>query len=131
MLVALCRAPEIQRRAQAEIDKVVGRDRLPDWSDREKLPYVEAIFYELMRWRLAAPVGKFIRQVCCSVHNSYLIGTTRSSLEEDVYNGYYIPKGNASIRNLRMYAKWIKPHQALWSSSTFGKLLSSCNLFER
>ena len=42
--------PEAQRKAQEEIDRVIGKDRLPDFSDREDLPYVECIFKETMRY---------------------------------------------------------------------------------
>lgn len=35
--------PEIQKKAQAEIDMVVGSDRLPEFTDREQLPYVNAV----------------------------------------------------------------------------------------
>ena len=41
--------PEVQQRAQSEIDEVVGRDRLPDLNDRESLPYVQCIVNEVMR----------------------------------------------------------------------------------
>ena len=42
--------PEAQRRAQEEIDRVVGPDRLPDFKDREYLPYIDAIFKECLRY---------------------------------------------------------------------------------
>ena len=41
--------PEIQRKAQAEVDRVVGRDRLPDFSDEPSLPYVTALVKEVLR----------------------------------------------------------------------------------
>jgi cytochrome P450 len=41
--------PEAQRKAQEEIDRVVGRDRLPDLNDRKYLPYVECVLHEVMR----------------------------------------------------------------------------------
>ena len=41
--------PEAQRKAQEEIDKVVGQGRLPDFDDRENLPYLQATVYEAMR----------------------------------------------------------------------------------
>ena len=41
--------PEVQQRAQSEIDAVVGRDRLPDLNDRESLPYVQCVVNEVMR----------------------------------------------------------------------------------
>ena len=42
--------PEAQKKAQAEIDTVVGKDRLPDSNDKESLPYVEALMKEVLRY---------------------------------------------------------------------------------
>lgn len=52
--------PDIQRRAQAEVDSVIGTSwqRLPSFEDRPKLPYVEAIVLELLRWNPAVPLGE-------------------------------------------------------------------------
>ena len=44
--------------AQEEIDRVVGDTRLPDFSDREKLPYIEAVYLETLRWEPTVPVGE-------------------------------------------------------------------------
>ena len=41
--------PEAQRRGQQEIDEVVGKGRLPDFSDRDSLPFIECIFRETLR----------------------------------------------------------------------------------
>lgn len=41
--------PDAQRKAQAEIDAIVGHDRLPDFSDEKLLPYVGALVKEVMR----------------------------------------------------------------------------------
>lgn len=49
--------PEVQRRAQEEINSVVGGQRLPDFEDRASLPYVDAVLRETMRWRPVAPLG--------------------------------------------------------------------------
>jgi hypothetical protein len=49
--------PQVQRRAQAELDVVVGRDRLPTFNDRPRLPYTEALCKELMRWQMVTPTG--------------------------------------------------------------------------
>ena len=54
---ALSLYPSIQRKAQAELDAVVGPHRLPDFSDRESLVYLEAIIKEAMRWMPSAPLG--------------------------------------------------------------------------
>lgn len=50
--------PEAQRRAQEEIDRVIGPDRLPTFADRDALPYVEALVTEVLRWNPVAPLGK-------------------------------------------------------------------------
>lgn len=49
--------PEVQKRAQMEIDQVIGKDRLPQISDRESLPYVEALIKEVMRWNPMLPIS--------------------------------------------------------------------------
>lgn len=41
--------PEVQAKAQAEIDRVLENGRLPEFSDEESLPYVLAVMKELMR----------------------------------------------------------------------------------
>ena len=51
--------PDIMRKAQAEIDSVIGRDRVPTFADRPHLPYIRALVRELLRWRPAGPLGKF------------------------------------------------------------------------
>jgi hypothetical protein len=50
----------MQKRAQAELDAVVGRDRLPTFDDRPRLPYIEAICKESVRWQMALPFGSII-----------------------------------------------------------------------
>ena len=48
--------PEVQKKAQAEIDAVVGSHRLPDFDDRPSLPYINAIVKESMRWHSVTPL---------------------------------------------------------------------------
>jgi hypothetical protein len=72
----------VQRRAQAEIDQVIGRSRLPVFSDRPNLPYVDAVCKELLRWRLVLPLG-----------------VAHATTEDDVYKGYFIPKGTTVLPN--------------------------------
>ncbi|KAH9038276.1 cytochrome P450 [Lactarius hengduanensis] len=45
--LAMILYPEVQRKAQAEIDRVVGNSRLPDFSDQDALPYVQAVLKEV------------------------------------------------------------------------------------
>ena len=52
--------PEVQRKAQAEIDRVVGNDRFPTLADQPDLPYTDALVKEVFRWNPVAPLGKFV-----------------------------------------------------------------------
>ena len=74
--------PEVQRRAQAELDTVVGRDRLPTFDDAPRLPYVRAIIEEVLRWRPSLPLG-----------------LAHATTEDDWYEGMFIPKGTICIPN--------------------------------
>jgi cytochrome P450 len=49
--------PDIQKRAQEELDAVTGRERLPTFDDRPRLPFVDAVCKEVMRWRPVIPLG--------------------------------------------------------------------------
>ena len=57
LFLALVLFPQVQRRAQAELDVVIGRDRLPTFDDRPRLPYIEAVCKEVMRWQMVTPLG--------------------------------------------------------------------------
>ncbi|KAG7439314.1 cytochrome P450 [Guyanagaster necrorhizus] len=75
--------PEVQAKAQAELDAVVGHGtRQPIFDDRPQLPYIDAIVLEAMRWNSVLPLGIAHRTV-----------------KEDVYRGYYIPAGATIIGN--------------------------------
>lgn len=52
--------PEVQAKAQQEIDAVIGSDRLPTVADRPNLPYINKLVSEILRWQPAAPLGKFV-----------------------------------------------------------------------
>jgi hypothetical protein len=57
-LVAMSLYPDVLKRAQNELDSVIGRDRLPTFEDRLRLPFIDAIYKEVMRWRPVTPVGE-------------------------------------------------------------------------
>ncbi|KAJ6466267.1 cytochrome P450 [Mycena sanguinolenta] len=76
--LAMTLYPEIQKKAQVEIDTVIGPGRLPEFEDRPSLPFVEALYREVMRWKPIAPLG-----------------VAHASTEDDIYNGHFIPKGNS------------------------------------
>jgi cytochrome P450 len=50
--------PRVQKKAQAIIDTVIGNSRLPELSDRGSMPYLDAIVYEVLRWRPVTPLGE-------------------------------------------------------------------------
>lgn len=52
--------PIVQARAQAEMDMVVGKDRLPTFSDREHMPYMRCIVTETLRWGASTPIGAYL-----------------------------------------------------------------------
>ncbi|KAI0018009.1 cytochrome P450 [Xylariomycetidae sp. FL0641] len=80
-------------KAQHAIDVVVGRDRLPTYTDKPRLPYISAIVEELLRWRPVAAAG---------VAHAVRI--------EDEYEGYRIPAGSTVLIN----------HWALCRDPAFG-----------
>jgi len=49
--------PRVLKKAQEEIDQLLGGERLPQYSDRSNLPYVSAVFKEIIRWRPPTPLG--------------------------------------------------------------------------
>lgn len=56
-MLAMTLYPDVMRKAQAEIDALVGRERMPTFADRPQLPYVCALVKEVLRWRPVGPVG--------------------------------------------------------------------------
>ncbi|TFK37128.1 cytochrome P450 [Crucibulum laeve] len=81
MLAMVC-YPEAQAKAQEEIDRVVGRSALPDFTDEESLPYLSALIKEVLRWRTVTPLAI----------PHYLT-------EDDEYNGYHLPAGSIVVGN--------------------------------
>jgi len=75
--------PEIQRKAQAEIDQVIGAGRLPGFQDRRNLPYIDAVVKELLRWHPAARMG-----------------LPHTTTKDDICDGYLIPKGALLLPNV-------------------------------
>ncbi|OGM40177.1 O-methylsterigmatocystin oxidoreductase [Aspergillus bombycis] len=55
--LAMALYPDVQRKAQEEIDRVIGPNKLPTFDDREKLPYIEAVVKETLRWHPVGPMG--------------------------------------------------------------------------
>lgn len=80
--LAMAMFPEVQRKAKQEIDAVVGAERLVTYDDWSSLPFVEALRREVMRWKPVAPLA-----------------VAHANTEDDVYKGYYIPKGVSMLRD--------------------------------
>lgn len=49
-MLAMVLNPEVFYKARAELDRVVGTDRLPDFPDRPSLPYLECVIREVFRY---------------------------------------------------------------------------------
>jgi cytochrome P450 len=75
--------PDAQARAQAEIDAQIGPGRLPTLSDRERLPYVEALIKEVLRLSTVLPTAIPHKAHC-----------------DDAHDGYFIPKGTIVVPNV-------------------------------
>ncbi|KAM0227392.1 hypothetical protein ACHAPO_011578 [Fusarium lateritium] len=56
-ILAMMVYPEVLKKAQAEVDNVLGSDRLPGFEDRQNLPYINGMVKESLRWMPAVPMG--------------------------------------------------------------------------
>jgi len=76
--------PDVQRKAQEEIDRVVGEDRLPTMEDEPKLQYIRSIVKESLRW----------------MPTTILDAGSHAVTQDDYYNGMLIPKGAGVMNNV-------------------------------
>jgi len=72
-----------KKKGQREIDDLLHYARLPEFSDRPSLLYVEAIYREVIRWMPPLPIS-----------------VPHCSTEDDIYQGYFIPKGTTILANI-------------------------------
>ncbi|OAG01121.1 cytochrome P450 [Paraphaeosphaeria sporulosa] len=93
--LAMTLYPDVQKKAQEELDRVVGPDRLPVAADNDSLPYIHAIMLETHRWHPVVPMG-----------------FPHTSDAEDVCMGYRIPKGAMLLPN----TWWFTHDPAIYAS---------------
>ncbi|KAJ7509664.1 cytochrome P450 [Mycena galericulata] len=81
-ILAILANPEVQKKAQTEIDSVTGGEALPRFEDQDAMPYVSALVKELLRWKNVTPfaVPHFLTA-------------------EDEYRGYRLPAGSIVLGN--------------------------------
>ncbi|THU89093.1 cytochrome P450 [Dendrothele bispora CBS 962.96] len=79
-IFSMIQFPQVQVRAHEELDRVVGRSRLPSFADIRHLPYIQALVKEVLRWRPAVPTG-----------------VPHVPIQDDYYEGYLIRKGTICI----------------------------------
>jgi cytochrome P450 len=77
----MTRYPDIKEKLRAEMDCVVGQDRLPTFADRNNLPYLDAVIAEVFRCSPVVPL------------------LYRMSEAEDVHNGYLVSKHSIVLLN--------------------------------
>ncbi|KAJ7810244.1 cytochrome P450 [Mycena olivaceomarginata] len=82
-MMAMILYPEAQKKAQEELDTVVGRNRMPVFQDYEHLPYIRALVKEIMRWRGVAPLS-----------------VPHRLAQDDYYEGHFLPKDTICIVNV-------------------------------
>ncbi|KAK7049406.1 hypothetical protein VNI00_006007 [Paramarasmius palmivorus] len=81
--LAMTLHPTVQEKAQKEIEHILGKDQLPTLEDRSRLPYIEAIYRETIRWSPIVPLA-----------------IPHCTVADDIVDGYFIPKGTTVIGNV-------------------------------
>jgi len=74
--------PEVFKKAQTEIDQVVGNDRLVEFDDRGSLPYFDYVLKEVLRWGCPVPLG-----------------VPHQLTTDDEYRGYFLPRESTVLVN--------------------------------
>ncbi|XP_062838873.1 cytochrome P450 2U1 [Anolis carolinensis] len=82
-LLYLSLHPQEQKKVQAEIDLVIGRERPPSLADKAQMPFTEATIMEVQRMTVVVPLS-----------------IPRMASETTKLQGYTIPKGSVIIPNL-------------------------------
>lgn len=94
--------PSVMQRAQEDIDRVTEGERLPTLGDWERLPYINAIVLEVLRYNCVTPLGKHLSNQTNTgfIGVAFVTGLPHSVAMDDIYNGMLIPKGSMICVNL-------------------------------
>ncbi|ROL51019.1 Cytochrome P450 2J2 [Anabarilius grahami] len=96
-LLYMIKYPEIQAKVQEEIDRVVGGSRQPSLSDKDNMPFTNAVIHEIQR------IGNIIP-----------INLVRAAVEDTQIGQYSIPKGTIVTGSLTSVlfdeSEWEMPH---------------------
>ncbi|KAF7331084.1 O-methylsterigmatocystin oxidoreductase [Mycena venus] len=82
-VLAMALYPNVQKRAQDEIDTVVGLDRMPVIADMPQLPFIQALIKETLRWHPPVPLS-----------------IPHRTTQDDIYEGFFIPKDTIVFPNI-------------------------------
>lgn len=97
---------DVQKKAQDELDRVIGEHRMPCYADRVSLPYIEAIVRECLRWQPVTPIG-----------------APHRSTADDEYRGHFIPKGTLVIANQWYVIVQLPQHSSFSIASPFHRAI--------
>ncbi|KIK58635.1 hypothetical protein GYMLUDRAFT_1005937 [Collybiopsis luxurians FD-317 M1] len=75
--------PDSLKKGQAAVDAALGFDRLPNYGDEGKIPYVDAVVMEALRWQPVVPLSMNL----LTIENA------------DIYGGHYIPANTIVLEN--------------------------------
>ena len=94
------------RKAHEELDRVVVKGHLPDFSDKDRLPYIDALAREVFWWNTPVPIA-----------------VPNRATQDDVYRGYFIPAGTTVIQGVWAICRYptIYPDPETFSPDRFLK----------
>ncbi|KAL8175359.1 UNVERIFIED_CONTAM: hypothetical protein K2H54_020619 [Gekko kuhli] len=96
-VLLMMKYPEIQRKVQEEIKMVLEQGRLPNFDDKKRLPFSNAVIHEVQRFVTLLP------------------HVPRSTAVDTHFHGYFIPKGTTVIPSLTSVlldkTQWETPNQ--------------------
>jgi cytochrome P450 len=108
-ILAMVLNPEVQRKAQREIDTLSKPGHLPTSDEAENFQYITAVVREVLRWNPIAPLGEcyptsrflevFYISLTTALSMADYIGAVRETERDIIYKGYRIPAGSVVLPN--------------------------------